>query len=140
MPKTFLRMANGWKMILIACLAGASVHQSWAAIACPVYLVEGKADQNGIVLSFRNKGKLPIQELAFNCTPASNSAAHRVACHTETGLFFPGTDYTSSFAYSNRAKSIQLSLRSARLSDGSSWLLNRDQRCHPLRIDRKRKP
>ena len=133
-------MANCWKRILIACLVGASVHQSWAVIACPVSLVEGKADQDGIVLSFRNTGKLPIQELELDCTPIGNPTAHRLTCHTETGLFFPGTEYTSSFAYRNRAGSIQVSLRAARLSDGSTWILNRDQRCRPLRIDRKRKP
>ena len=133
-------MANCWNRILIACLVGASVHQSRAAIECPVSLVEGKADQDGIVLSFRNKGKLPIQELEFDCTPASSPTAHRPNCHVETGLFFPGTDYTSSFAYRNRAGSIQVSLKAARLSDGSTWIFNRDQRCRPLRIDRKRKP
>jgi hypothetical protein len=132
-------MAGCWKSILTVCLLGSSVCQSWAAIACPVSLLEGKADQDGIVLSFRNKGKLPIQELEFSCTPTSGATAHRLTCHTETGLFFPGTDYTSSFAYSSRAGFTQVSLRTARLSDGSSWIFNRDQRCHPLRIDRKRK-
>lgn len=133
-------MANYWKWIVIAFLFGSSVCQSWAGIACPITLVEGKADQDGIELSFRNKGKLPIQKLEFNCTPAGSSTAHRVTCHTETGLFYPGTDYTSSFAYRNRAGSIQVSLQAARLSDGSSWLFNRDERCRPLRIARKRKP
>jgi hypothetical protein len=133
-------MPNCWKRILIACLAGASVHPSWAAIACPVSLVDGKADQDGIVVSFRNVGKLPIQELELNCLPIGNPATHRLTCHTETGLFFPATEYTSSFAYKNHAGSIQVSLQAARLSDGSSWLFNRDQRCRPLRVNRKRKP
>jgi hypothetical protein len=131
-------MAHCWKRILIVCLLGGSVCPSWGAVACPVSLVEGKANQDGIVLSFRNKGKLPIQELEFNCTPASSSTPHGLACHTETGLFFPGTDYTSSFAYKSRARSIQVSLKTARFSDGSTWIFNRDQRCHPLRMDGKR--
>jgi hypothetical protein len=133
-------MARCWKTILIACLTGVSVQPSWAAIACPVSLADGKADRDGIVLSFRNIGKLPIQELEFNCLPIGNAAAHRLTCHTETGLFFPGTEYTSSFAYKNHAGSIQVSMEAARLSDGSAWLLNRDQRCRPLRINRVRKP
>jgi hypothetical protein len=133
-------MAYRWKRVLIAFMVGAFVHQSWAAIACPVTLVEGKADQDGVVLSFRNTGKLPIQELEFDCALANGPTAHRSFCHRETGLFFPGTDYTSSFAYSSRAGSIQVSLQAARLSDGSTWIFNRDQRCRPLRIDRKRKP
>jgi hypothetical protein len=131
-------MADRWKIILIVCLLGSSVCQSWGAIACPVFLLEGKANQDGIVLSFRNKGKLPIQELEFNCTPASTSTPHGLACHTETGLFFPGTDYTSSFPYGSRAQSVQVALRTARFSDGSTWLANRDQKCQPLRMVSKR--
>jgi hypothetical protein len=133
-------MANCWKRILIACLVGASVPPSWAAIACPVSLVDGRADQDGIILSFRNIGKLPVQELELNCMPIGSPATHGLTCHTETGLFFPGTEYTSSFAYKSHAGVIQVSLLAARLSDGSTWLLNRDQRCRPLRIVRKRKP
>jgi hypothetical protein len=133
-------MAHCWKRILITFMAGVLVPQSWAAVACPVILVEGKADHNSVSLSFRNTGKLPLQELEFDCAPAGSSTAHRLTCHRETGLFFPGTDYTSSFAYSGRGGSIQVSLESARLSDGSSWLFNRDQRCRLLRIDRKKKP
>ena len=133
-------MAARSKRILIACLAGASFQQSWAATACPVSLVDGKADRDGIVLSLRNKGKLPIQQLEFNCTPATSPTAHRPTCHEETGLFFPGTEYTISFAYPNRAGSILVSLKAARLSDGSFWMFKRDQSCRPLRIARKRKP
>jgi hypothetical protein len=133
-------MAACSKRILIACLVGASFQQSWAATACPVSLVDGKADRDGVVLSLRNKGKLPIQQLEFNCTPATNPTAHRPTCHEETGLFFPGTEYTISFAYPNRAGSILVSLKAARLSDGSIWMFKRDQSCRPLRIARKKKP
>jgi hypothetical protein len=124
----------------MAIIVGAFVHQSWAVIACPVTLVEGKADQDGVVLSFRNTGKLPVQELELDCALTSSPTAHRTTCDRVTGLFFPGTDYTSSFAYRSRSDSIQVSLKAARLSDGSSWISNRDQRCRPLRINRKRKP
>jgi hypothetical protein len=128
------------KGILVAFLVCGSVQQSRATIACPVSLVDGKAGENDIVLSFRNKGKLPIQQLEFDCTPSRGSKAHRLTCHQETGLFFPGTTYTSSFAYHNRAGSILVSLEAARLSDGSFWTSKRDQRCPALRIDHKRRP
>ncbi len=133
-------MANCWRRILIVCLVCASFQHSWAVIACPVSLVDGKTDQEGIVLSFRNKGKLPIQQLEFDCTPTRSPTAHRPTCHEETGLFFPGTDYTISFAYPNRAGSILVSLKAARLSDGSIWIFKRDQSCRPLRVARKRSP
>jgi hypothetical protein len=132
-------MTRCWKRLLLAGLVAASVQPSWAAIACPISLVDGKADQDGITLSFRNIGKLPIQVLTFNCLPYGKAAEHRTACHAETGLFFPGTEYSTSFAYKSRSGSIQVSLQSARLADGFSWLSNRDQRCRPLRVDRKRR-
>ena len=129
-------MGNCAKGILVAFLVCGSVQQSRGTIACPVSLVDGRAGENDIVLSFRNKGKLPIQQLEFDCTPSRGPKAHRLTCHQETGLFFPGTTYTSSFAYPNRAGSILVSLEAARLSDGSFWTSKRDQRCPPLRIDK----
>jgi len=133
-------MANRALWILIACLLCASVQRSCAAAACPVSLFDGTANQDGIVLSFRNVGKLPIQQLVFGCTSSKTPAAHHPNCHEETGLFFPGTDYTSSFAYPGRAGSILVSLETARLAGGSFWMAKRDQRCRPLRVVRKRKP
>jgi len=133
-------MPHCWSRIFIACLVCASMPQSWAAIACPVSLFDGKADQDGIVLSFRNKGKLPIQLLAFDCAPVRSTTVHRTTCHEETGLFFPGTDYTSSFAFAHHAGPIVVSLKEARLADGSMWLSKRDQSCRPLRVERKKKP
>ncbi len=133
-------MANCSKGILIAFLVCGLVQQSRAVVACPVSLVDGKAGEDNIVLSFRNKGKLPIQQLEFDCTPSRGPRAHRPTCDQETGLFFPGTTYTSSFTYPNRAGSILVSLEAARLSDGSFWISKRDQRCPPLRINRKRRP
>jgi hypothetical protein len=129
-----------WKPVLMVFIVSAFVHQSWAVIACPVTLVDGKADRDGVTVSFRNTGKLPIQGLELNCALTSSQGVHRTTCHNETGLFFPGTDYTSSFAYRSHAGSIEVSVKTARLSDGSTWMSNRDQRCRPLRIDPKRTP
>jgi hypothetical protein len=132
-------MAN-WKRVLMVSIVSAFVPQSWAVIACPVTLVDGNADADGVVLSFRNTGKLPIQALELDCALTGSQIAHRTSCHKETGLFFPGTDYTSSFAYRSHAGSIEVFVRIARLSDGSTWMSNRDQRCRPLRINPRKKP
>ncbi len=128
-------MTHRARWILIPYLLFASLQQSSAAIACPVSLFDGKAGPDGIALSFRNVGKLPVQQLAFACTPSKGPAV----CHEEMGLFFPGTDYSSSFAYPGRAASIVVSLQAARLADGSMWLAKRDQHCRPLRVVRKHK-
>jgi hypothetical protein len=129
-----------WKRVLMVFIVSAFAPQSWAVVACPVTLVDGKADRDGIVLSFRNKGKMPIQQLAFDCALTSSQGVHRTSCHNESGLFYPGTDYTSSFAYRSHAGSIEVFVKNARLADGSFWFSNRDQRCRPLRIVPKRKP
>jgi hypothetical protein len=133
-------MPHCWLRILIACLFCASMQQSCAAIACPVSLFDGTVDQDGAGLSFRNVGKLPIQQLVFDCAVRKGSTVHRSTCHEETGLFFPGTDYTSSFAFPYRAGPIVVTLTEARLAGGLMWLSKRDQRCQPLRLVRKKKP
>ena len=81
-------MGDCWKAILIACLTSVLVRPSWGNIACPVSLADGKADQDGIVLSFRNIGKLPIQELVFNCLPIGNGAAIALLVIRKRGCSF----------------------------------------------------
>ncbi len=54
-------------LMMIAALAHAQ--QTHLQIPCPVMLVSGDADRDSIQLSFRNKGKMPIQELSFACSP-----------------------------------------------------------------------
>lgn len=60
-------MPHCWSQIFIACPICVSLQRSWAGIACPVSLFDGTADQDGGSLSFRNVGKLPIQQLTFDC-------------------------------------------------------------------------
>jgi hypothetical protein len=126
--------------IFTACLICVALQRSCAAIACPVSLFDGTVDQAGASLTFRNVGKLPIQQLTFDCATTRSGTIHHASCHEETGLFFPGTDYTSSFAFPHHAGSIVVSLAEARLAGGSLWLSKRDQKCRPLRLVRKRKP
>ena len=127
------------RAFLIACLVTLSSQPVRAAVACPILLVDGQLDQQGIELTFRNSGKLPIQQLDLDCTLLRAGAARR-ACHTETGIFFPGTPYTIRFFYpSAGARSILISLNAARLSDGYRWTWRRDRSCRPLRILRNRR-
>jgi hypothetical protein len=45
------------------------------------------------------------------------------SCHTERGLFYPGTKYSVEFEYSGAARhSILVSVKAARLGDGSEWM------------------
>lgn len=66
---------------------------------CPVMLVNGHVRGNSIELSFRNEGKVPIQQVSLGCSPPLAGRARDAICHTESGLFYPRTQYTMEFAY-----------------------------------------
>jgi hypothetical protein len=68
-------------------LAAQSMHPS---IPCPVLLVSGHVGRDSIELSFMNRGKMPIQQLSLDCSPAMAGTARDAICHTESGLFYPG--------------------------------------------------
>ncbi len=107
-------------------------------VPCPVMLVSGEADRDNIQLSFRNKGKAPIQEISFSCSPALHATSRDAICHTERGIFYPGTQYSTEFAnISTGRRSISIAVKTARLGDGSMWISRPSASCHPLTI-RKR--
>ena len=68
-------------------------------IPCPVMLVSGHVHGGNIELSFRNEGKAPIQQVSLGCSPPMAGRARDAICHTESGLFYPRTQYTMEFAY-----------------------------------------
>jgi hypothetical protein len=123
------------RALLGICVALVSVQPSQAGIACPVMLYGGKIDQGTVSVSFMNRGKAPIRELGLSCTPLQGQKAKRSDCHTENGVFFPGTPYTISFSYPGKTpRSMSLSLKAALLSDGVRWTSIHDQPCKSLKI------
>lgn len=109
------------------------------AIPCPVLLVSGHVRGDAIELSFRNKGKAPIEELSLGCSPSSTGQARDAICHTERGLFYPGTPYTMEFAYmSARRGTVTLTVKRARLGTGEMWIPRSALVCRPLVISRSR--
>ena len=104
-------------------------------MACPVRLSDGKIDQGTISVSFMNSGKTPIRELNLDCAPLQGRKA---ACHSEAGVFYPGTPYSLRFAYAGKpSRSIEMSVESVRLQDGTLWSSSQDQPCRPLKIVQK---
>ncbi len=133
--------SNSLKIGLCACMITMSLTPSHAAIPCPVSFLSGMTDANGISLSFRNKGKLPIQQVEITCAVGGVYKHDRSICHEETGLFFPGNSYDLTFLYPRVGdRSVQIALRAARLSDGSVWHSTRDQQCRPLKISQHKNP
>jgi len=121
--------------LLGVCLALVSVQPSHAGIACPLMLYGGKINQGTVSVSFMNRGKAPIRELQLTCTPLLGQKAKRSDCHTEDGVFFPGTSYTISFSYPGKTpRTMSLALKNAFLSDGARWTSIHDQPCKSLKV------
>ena len=118
-----------------SCLTVVSGPSLQAAMTCPVRLSDGKIDHGTVSISFMNSGKTPIRLLNLDCTTIQGSKAARVDCHSEAGIFYPGTPYTLRFGYTGKAsRSIEVSVESARLQDGTIWTSTLDQPCRPLKI------
>ena len=127
--------ANKAAIFLTACIMSASVSSSHASMACPVRLSSGKVDEGKIDISFMNKGKVPIRQLELYCAPLKGPKAKRLVCHTESGVFFPGTPYTLSSAYPGKTPpAMEISLKTVILPDGTLWTATHDEPCTPLKI------
>lgn len=126
---------------VVTCLLSMSTQPVRAAMACPVMLFDGRWDQDGAAsLTFMNTGKIPIRYLEFNCTPPNPQAARRSPCHTESGIFYPGTPYRVRLDYASKgSQSIRVSLKMAQLADGPIWTAEHDQSCRLLNIFRHAK-
>jgi hypothetical protein len=105
-----------------------------ASTACPVMLYGGKVNRGTVSLGFMNRGKVPIRELALNCGWPGSHSTRPSECHTEEGLFFPGTPYTLTFDNPDKTShSIVISVKNAVL-DGYIWSSTQDQPCRPLKV------
>ena len=102
------------------------------ASPCPVMLVSGIGDADGIVLTFRNSGKLPIRNLEFNCLLAG--PAQSMVCRERNALFYPGMEYALRYPYPRGTGQVTVSVKSATLSDGYVWKPSKRQPCRVLRI------
>lgn len=123
--------------VLLACTA-ARGQEPPVAIPCPVMLVSGHVRVNSIELSFRNEGKVPIQQVSLGCSPPMAGRSRDAICHTESGLFYPRTQYTIEFAYTGaRRGAVTLSVKGARLGTGELWMARSARTCRPLVVRRK---
>ncbi len=102
----------------------------YAQAPCPVALVTATAEKDTIQLKFRNKGKVPIEQLSLTCLPSGNNKFPNGICHVETGFFYPGSvswikiDYP---AASHHA--IEISVARLRLQGGVLWQAGASHTC-----------
>jgi hypothetical protein len=105
-----------------------------ALAVCPVMLVSGAAESDGIVFTFRNSGKLLIRQLEFSCT-VHGSSKDSHGCRENNALFYPGMQYTLRYPYPDgRPKTVTVAVKSVTTSDGFIWKPTRKQPCRTLRV------
>jgi hypothetical protein len=125
------------KMISVA--AGLIAASLAYASPCPVMLVSGVGDKDGIIITFRNSGKLPIRQLELNCSlPGAPASAKFMSCDERNALFYPGMEYTLRYPYPRKVPQVIVSVKRATLSDGYVWKPSRRQPCRTLRIHSSR--
>ena len=105
-----------------------------ALAVCPVMIVSGLGESDGIVLTFRNSGKLLIRQLEFSCKSQPTQRDSN-ACREANALFYPGMQYTVRYPYPDgKAETITLAVKSVTTSDGFTWKPTKMQPCRTLRI------
>jgi hypothetical protein len=113
--------------------------QSYAQVTCPARLTDGVAGPDSIKLSFMNKGKIAIRQLILSCSPPLNQKTPGGVCHTEGGIFYPGTEYFMDIPYpgANRHP-VVISLKAAVLVGGVIWNSTPAEACRTLRVLKKK--
>ena len=111
---------------------------SSAQVPCPVALIDAKADHDSIQLEFRNKGRVPIEQLSLACSPPAHNTLPHGACHVESGIFYPNTaswikiDYPAADHHS-----LEISVTRLRLGGGTLWQPGPSHTCKPLKLASK---
>jgi hypothetical protein len=128
-----------WKTLGLILFAAIPAHAIYSQIPCPVSLTSATTEQDSIKLQFRNKGKLPIEELSLSCTPPANSKSRGTICHNETGIFYPGMEYWVEIAYpgANRHSTL-IAVNEVHLTGGAYWNKRSSDSCRTLRASRKK--
>ena len=131
-------MSKPMQLVILAVLL---VPLSYAS-TCPVTLVTGTIDRDAISITFRNAGKLPIRRLEFQCTLAQQGThkATSAVCREQNALFFPGSEYTVSYAYAGGVpRPVRVSVKSLTLGNGFVFKPSQRQPCRALRIRPEKK-
>jgi len=110
-----------------------------AAGRCPVTLVSASGTLDSLSITFMNAGKLPIRRLEFNCKPIGDRSDN-IRCGEDNALFYPGMEYTVTYAHKARApERVRVSLKSLTSADGFVWKPNPAVSCRVLRVELKKR-
>ena len=124
-----------WKTLVLGIFAVVPAHDTYSQVPCPVSLTSANAEQDNIKLQFRNKGKIPIEQLSLSCTPSANNKYGSATCHNETGIFYPGNEYWIEIAYpgANRRSAV-IAVKEVRMTGGAFWNTRSSDSCRTLRV------
>ncbi len=130
----FARMWKPLGLILVAALVAQS---SNGQVPCPVSLTSAVAGAESIELKFRNKGKLPIEQLSLICAPPSNHQSRTTLCQNVSGIFYPGMQYSADIPYAGANRHhVLISVRTVHLAGGVSWNTHSLNPCKSVRAAR----
>jgi hypothetical protein len=130
-----MKARGAWRVLAWIAFAAGLALGAYASV-CPVMMVSGVGEQDEIVVTFRNVGKLPIRRLEFACT-----AGGRVGvCRERNALLYPGMEYTARYPYPGGGRdAVTVAVKSVTMSNGLEWKPWKKQPCRELRIGAKKK-
>ena len=127
-----------WKTPALVILAVVLAQAMYSEVPCPVSLTSAHVEPDSIKVEFRNKGKVPLDQVIFSCRPSAQSKTRSAICHTETGIFYPGMEYWIDIAYPDAGRhSTVIAVNEVRLAGGEFWNTRSSDSCRTLRVPSK---
>ena len=124
-----------WKTLVLGIFAVVPTHNIYGQVPCPVSLTSASVGHDSIKLEFRNKGKIPIEQLSLSCALSANSKSGSETCHHETGIFYPGGEYWIEIPYQGANRhSVLISVKEVRMAGGEVWNTRSSDSCRTLRV------
>jgi hypothetical protein len=128
----------GRKLLVLVLFILASRPCLYGQALCPVSLVTATPERDTIQLKFRNKGKVPIEQLSLACSPSANNKFPNGICHVETGFFYPGSVAWIKIDYLGAShQAIEISVAHLRMQGGVLWQAGTSHTCKSLKLPRK---
>ncbi|WP_158787025.1 hypothetical protein [Granulicella sp. L46] len=125
-------------ILVLALFILASHPRLYAQGLCPVSLVTATAEKDTIQLKFRNKVKVPIEQISLTCSPSGTNKFPNGICHVETGFFYPGSVSWINIDYLGAShQAIEIAVARLRLQGGVLWQAGTSHTCKSLKLPRK---
>mgnify|MGYP003694811803 CR=1 FL=1 len=106
-----------------------------ALAVCPVMIVSGVGESDGIVLTSSQLRQTSHPAIGVQLQIAAESTRLRTHATRPMLSFYPGMQYTVRYPYPDgKAKPVTLAVKSVTTSDGFTWTPSKKQPCRTLRI------